>query len=83
MESLAADANLPRSLPRDVMGIGFSLGTVNTEQAFIPRSVSGKVYANMFGYDLELLEVYLNLIASVYFLADVWVCVAWCAWYRH
>jgi hypothetical protein len=52
-----ADTPLPRSLPRDVMGVGLFLGTVNTDKAWIPRSVNGKLIANLFGYDLELLEV--------------------------
>ena len=54
---LTADTPLPRSLPRDVMGVGLSLGTVHTDKAWIPRSVNGKLIANLFGYDLELLEV--------------------------
>ena len=54
---LAADANLPRSLPRDVMGIGFSSGVLMDERSWLPHSVAGKVTANLFGYGMELLEV--------------------------
>ena len=54
---LVADINLPRSLPRDVMGIGLSTGVLLNEYSWLPRSASGKVTANLFGYDLELFEV--------------------------
>ena len=52
-----ADAGLPRSLPRDVMGIGLSTGVLLDEFSWLPRSASGKVTANLFGYDMELFEV--------------------------
>jgi hypothetical protein len=52
-----ADAGLPRSLPRDVMGIGLSTGVLLDQSSWLPHSASGKVTANLFGYDMELFEV--------------------------
>jgi hypothetical protein len=52
-----ADASLSRSLPHDVMGIGFSSGVLSSDKSWLPHSASGKVTANVFGYNLELLEV--------------------------
>lgn len=39
------------------MGMGFSLGVVSNEDGWLPVSASGKVTANLFGYDMEMLEV--------------------------
>jgi hypothetical protein len=52
-----ADASLPGSLPCDVMGIGFSSGVFMSSNSWLPHSASGKVTANVFDYDIELLEV--------------------------
>ena len=48
---------MPRSLPRDVMGMGFSLGVLSTDASWVPRAVNGKLTTNLFGYDIDLLEV--------------------------
>jgi hypothetical protein len=39
------------------MGIGFSSGVFMSSNSWLPHSASGKVTANVFDYDIELLEV--------------------------
>jgi hypothetical protein len=55
--ALVADMKMPRSLPRDVMGVELSTGVVMNEYSWLPHSASSKVTANLFGYDFELFEV--------------------------
>ena len=60
----AADCPLAKSLPRDVMGFGFSSGVVFTPPispkapaSWLPRSGNIKLHARAFGYEADLLEV--------------------------
>ena len=62
--SLSLADYLPRSVPRDVMGVGISSGFVFTEASNLPRSGTIRLYMNAFGYDIEALEV-----LSVVFIA--------------
>jgi hypothetical protein len=55
--SLADAWNLPRSLPRDVMGVGLSFGVLSNDASWVPRTVHGKLMTNLFGYDIDLLEI--------------------------
>lgn len=53
-----ADAkSLPRSLPRDVMGVSISSGFVYTDASNLPRSGTVRLDVNAFGYDINALEV--------------------------